>query len=276
MKRPATDIPSKRTGDVRKDLTQTQLAWIGSVALAYNENELLLDMIVGLGFGAVLNSHELTSRINGVEGKVALAKIGADALKAGPEFKRLLAETLGEGGFSLLKKLRDRIIHARIIDAAAAIARSPAQRGKFDEILLTEESLAGVYHRLDIIRYELMASLKIVGDLWIQASTGDSGEVARSLGNGAIVDRHRLESEARIAEALSQLQQRQRDRLSLPPLPEFPDQSELSAVDAQAAQDRQAEIFEGIPLANLPQRLSAATLPPTLLETIPPSPRDGN
>ena len=269
MKRPATArVTSKRTGDVRKDLTQDQLAWIGSVALAFNEAELLLDIIVGFGFGAVTNIHELTSRINGVEGKIALAKIGADELKASETFKQLLSHTLGEAGLSLLKKLRDRIIHARILDATSAIAESPAQRGKFDEILLTKESLEAVYKRLDIIRNELISALKIIASLFVLERIQGAAEVAVAFGNAETVQRKKAEIESRIQEWIARLQQYQRDRLSLPPLPEFPSESELNAVDAQARQDRQDEALSGTPLADLPQRLAPQGVPPVLLREL--------
>jgi hypothetical protein len=259
MKRPAKNRENKRTGDVLKDLSQNQLAWIGSVALAYNEAELLIDIIVGFGFWTILNSHELTSRINGVDGKIALAKIGVENLKGSAEFKRLLADTLGEAGFSLLKKLRDRILHARIVDAAAAIAHSPASRGKFDEILLTEDSLAAVYNRLAIIRYELIAAVRITGDLWMAAALEGANNVATSLGNEKPVAQHKAESESRIQEGIAQLRQCQKDRLSLKPIPEFPAESELNAADAKAAQDQQDDLMKG--LGPLPDYLKNNPLP---------------
>jgi hypothetical protein len=259
MKRPAKDTKVKRTGDVLTDLTQAQLAWIGSVALAYNENELLLDLMVGFAFNEVDNVHELTSRINGVDGKIALAKVGAEKLNASEEFKTMLATTLGEGGFALLKKMRDRIIHARIVDASRAIALSPASRGKFDEILLTEKGLRGVYTRIAILRQELTATLMIFGHLWGLAHNQPALAVARSLtANPDHADTYIKEIESKISDAQKTYRECQKVRLSLPPLPEFPDESELSATDAKALQERQAEAMKEIPLASLPQRLSNA------------------
>ena len=137
MKRPATDRKPKRSGDVRKDLTENQLAWIGSVALSYNEAETIVDLLLDICLSLGNLSHDVIGRINGIEGKVELAKLAVKQLAAPEEALRLLQETLGEGGFLLLKKNRYRIIHARIIDAAAGIAKSPARRGAFEEILLT-------------------------------------------------------------------------------------------------------------------------------------------
>jgi hypothetical protein len=85
MKRPSKNRSEKRTGDIRKDLTQNQLAWIGSVALAFNEAETQLDLLLLVAFSLGDVAHELTSRINGVDGKVELAKIGIAQYKPNDE-----------------------------------------------------------------------------------------------------------------------------------------------------------------------------------------------
>ncbi len=144
MKRPASDRPIKRTGNVRKDLSENQLAWIGSVALAYNETEALLDLTVTCSLGQLDLGHELTSRINGTDGKIEIIKTAMEKLKAEQSIRDAIALTLGADGFAGLKKYRDRIIHARIRDAKNAIAESPASRGKFEEVLLIPKALGRV------------------------------------------------------------------------------------------------------------------------------------
>ena len=150
MKRSDTKRPVKRTGDVRKDLTQNQLAWIGSIALAYNETERLVDVIFGISLSLSELSYDVVSRINGTEGRVEIIKLAIRELGCPELMCVAFADTLGNNGFSLLKKFRDRIIHASIVDAAAAIARSPAKRGSFEEVLLTVDALKALYRRMQL------------------------------------------------------------------------------------------------------------------------------
>ena|ERR1700733_2448918 len=270
MKRPSKNRPLKRTGDIRKDLTPNQLAWIGSVTLAFNEVETLLDLILSVCFSLGDATHEVTSRINGIDGKIELAKIGIAQLKANDEFRHLLAETLGENGFALLKKLRDRIIHARIIDAATAIARSPAQRGKFDEILLTEKSLEAVYERLEFTRLELSEADRITTWLWLNVFIEPIERIsAISPVNRAVAELRKSESESGIKGALSRYQQHQKDRLSLPPLPKFPDESELNAADARALQDRQDDMLKRLgPIPDYLKNIPTLNLAQTALKNL--------
>src|SRR5947209_16390023 len=119
MKRPATNFPATRTGHIRTDLSQAQLAGIGAVAVAYNEVEILLDVMLGVALGIRDSDVRtgLTSRINGADGKVELVKSVAENLGAPVVLKTLLAECLGKSGFGDLKIYRDAIIHARVLDS---------------------------------------------------------------------------------------------------------------------------------------------------------------
>jgi len=242
MKRPAGDRAVKRTGDVHKDLTESQLAWIGSVALAYNETEVLLDLILTSSLGQNNLGHELTSRINGTEGKIEIIKRALENLKVEHQTRDSIALTLGAEGFSGLKKYRDRIIHARIQDAKNAIAHSPASRGKFEEILLTSKALEGVYTRLVLLKAELAFILEIVIAVEVTLSIRLALHWTNHLSDDPYT--RRPETESRIQEALAQLQQCRRDRLLLPPLPEFPSELELNAADDRARLEDQADMLK--------------------------------
>ena len=162
MRRPLTARKGKRSGDIRKDLSETQLAGIGSIALAYNEAEVLIDILVSLVLGLLTNTaHEVTSRINGIDGKIELAKIGMRELGADENTIALLGQSLGDAGFKEYKKYRDAVVHARVLDAPTGIALSPAKRGKLDEVLLTVDALNGLYDRLALVRLELIEACNI-------------------------------------------------------------------------------------------------------------------
>jgi hypothetical protein len=86
----------KKTGDIKRDLSQEQLAGIGAVALAYNYAESNIDRALGLALGL---SHalylQLVTRINGMEAKTDLLKKAAADVKLPEELRTDLAETLG-------------------------------------------------------------------------------------------------------------------------------------------------------------------------------------
>jgi hypothetical protein len=86
----------KRTGNVRRDLSEKQLAWIGSVALEYNETELFLDLILTSSLGQIDLGHELTSRINGTEGKIEIIKRAVEKLRVEQPIRDSLAHTFGQ------------------------------------------------------------------------------------------------------------------------------------------------------------------------------------
>jgi hypothetical protein len=239
IKRPDSKHPVKRTGDVRKDFNEAQLAWIGSVLICFNEVEFILDTAFAGVLGHLDLGHELTSRINGSEGKIEIISRMFQLLKAENQLVTSVAETLGENGFKGLKKYRDRIAHARIQDAKNAIGRSPAQRGKFEEILLTPIALEGLYKRLDFLRQEMLEILTLA--ITTEVFNALANEMKLSLTD---LYKRAPQSELKIQESLARLQQHRKDRLSLPPLPEFPSESELSAADAQAKKEHQADIMK--------------------------------
>jgi hypothetical protein len=103
----ATERPTRRTGDIRKDLSESQLAWIGSVTIAYNEAEILVDILLALS----LKRHPslpfaLIGRINGVDGKIELLMLGFKA--ADESVMSALGECLGGKRLFPLEKIPRR------------------------------------------------------------------------------------------------------------------------------------------------------------------------
>lgn len=233
MKRPQTTRSVKRSGDIRGDLTESQLAWIGSVTIAYNEVETLIDVMLSIVVNLSTEiSAEITSRINGVDGKIEIVKIGYKLLRASDAVTEALAQSFGNKGFALLKKYRDGVIRARVLDAPHAVGITIAKRGKFDEILLTSDALEGVYNRLVLLRKELIELIMILSplvtyDRLLQFTklSNLSNYVTPKLSQSSL-ERTRKQIERDIPTYLSQHQSHLKSRLSLPPLPEFPDESE--------------------------------------------------
>jgi hypothetical protein len=126
MKKASTDwVSSFGSGNIRRDLTKSQRAGIGEVAIAFNEADATLDLL--LTFSLRLHPQlaaEVISRIYGIEGKVEIAKAAMEKLQASKDVRTLLSATLGNEGFLLLKRLRDAVIHAYRIDAPTGVAQT--------------------------------------------------------------------------------------------------------------------------------------------------------
>jgi hypothetical protein len=61
--------------DVRKDLTQAQLAGIGAVALAWNDAEAMYDLLLCVTLGLHHSLwRDVATRINGIDGKHAIIR----------------------------------------------------------------------------------------------------------------------------------------------------------------------------------------------------------
>src|ERR1700733_6338850 len=123
MKRPGSkNRPKYVTDDIERDLSPKQLAKVGAISFAYNKAEErveeLLGVVTGLHGEMLL---QVSTRINGLDGKIAIVTNGAKSLGLSEENQHLLEETLGEDVFQKLKKYRDAVIHARLVSAPESI-----------------------------------------------------------------------------------------------------------------------------------------------------------
>jgi hypothetical protein len=110
MRRPrSTTIQSERGADLRKNLTSEQLEWIGTIIIAWNELEILIDfaMNIGLGVSAAL-WFEVSTRINGIDGKVELIRQAkSEFLEIDQSISSAIGRTLN--GVTECKKYRDGV-----------------------------------------------------------------------------------------------------------------------------------------------------------------------
>ncbi|MCH8615765.1 hypothetical protein LZ016_06580 [Sphingomonas sp. SM33] len=206
--------PQSRTGvssgDPFFDLAADQLATIGAVALMYNSVESRIDDMLAEGLRIPIQPAEVLSRINGVEGKVALIKFSAAHWGFSDKEQLFLAEALGDAGFMMLKRWRDAVIHARLFDFRTGVARVPERQGRTSEVLLSLEALEGLYNRLVALKNELWSLWEIL-------------ERRSRLTRGGISDQHRERLERENSGAWAQAHERREYRLSLPPMPSFPE-----------------------------------------------------
>lgn len=222
---------SNRTIDLLDDLSTDQLAMVGAIALKYNDVESTIDVLIAHGLNLTRDVVlEVTSRINGIDGKIEIVKAALAEAGASADAQRVIANSLGNSGFMDLKRYRDSIIHARVRDAAAAIGHTAPKRGKFNEVLLSIEFLRGVYDRLVVMHLETSCACHIASDLAVLRKIHDISTTWETPSLQTIQEAMRdacnpikEEVETRIRDATAELQKAQRIRLSLPPLPAIPD-----------------------------------------------------
>jgi len=95
---------------VRRDLTKETLAGIGAMALAWNDVEAMLDILLCVCMDIPTSVwREMTTRINGIDGKIGLVKFSLqNMLRLSEDFIKLTEDTLG--AVAQFRGYRDTII----------------------------------------------------------------------------------------------------------------------------------------------------------------------
>ncbi len=203
--------------NIKEGITEQRLALFGTVTLAWNDLEGSLDTALGLSLELPEPMWvEVTSRINGFDGKCSLLKQCAKLVHQMPEdHLRAIADTLGAAMEH--KKYRDAVIHAKILDPDSTTAPTFERKGNVGEVVVTEEALDRLYNRLGWIRAEIDVIVTLFSNLAIC---------------GERLGKKRSEDEKQSAlkelkACIPLLQDRQRRRKSLPPLPKFPEEPQV-------------------------------------------------
>jgi hypothetical protein len=222
--------PGKRYGLALLNFTDEQLVGIGKVAVTYNVAEELIDDLTRIGWRLDFDAKEVLTRIGGIDGKIHLIKHAATVWGMPPEMSEALSFSLGKNGFETLKKYRDGVIHARPWDAKNAVGVFVERQNRRVEVLLSAEALNGLATRLDVLWLELRALKEAYLPLRNKAVESKASA------------RRREQLEAEYQAAMAQYQSYRSQRLSLPPLPEFPEpltQDELLEALRLDQRDRQ-------------------------------------
>lgn len=203
-----------RSGDLEKDITPEQFGLIGRVAIAYNEAEVLIQVIYGASFGVSTDlSSDFMSRTNGLDSTVLLAKAAIREFRHMPELHEEFSNSLDF--FMEVKGYRDSVVHARMFHAPTGIGKGSLNKGKRSEIRLTREALQGLYDRLNCLRDELLWMVLVV------ISLHQIHMIYRF--SPLQLDQRRKQIEPMILVALPQYRECRARRRSLAPLPTFPD-----------------------------------------------------
>jgi hypothetical protein len=177
------------------------------------ENSINAALVICLSIPGSLRL-EVASRINGIEGKVAIIKA---ALKkhlgfAEPDYV-CFVDVFGRA--LRFKKYRDGIAHSRPIYAGQQIAPTVMNQGDLYETLISTEHLGIFYEHL----------VALYGELRIVIITIQAMQRAAKRGRTPGV---RGEIEAIVRDGIAQVRSHQQTHKSLPPLPRFPQESPVS------------------------------------------------
>lgn len=193
-------------------MSKQRLALFGMVSLAWNDLEGALDTALGASLELPEPMWvEVTSRINGFDGKCSLLKQCAKLVHRIPD-KHLeaIADTLGSAMEH--KKYRDAIIHAKILDPDSATAPTNERRGNVGEVLVTEEALDGLFRRLGWIR----AEIDVIVTLFVTLS------ICRNRQDVGLPEDEKQSALKELKACIPRLLDRQYQRKALPPLPRMP------------------------------------------------------
>lgn len=199
-----------RSSDPFNNLSIDQLAYIGAVAMLFNDLESEIDEMCAKCVAPDIQPREIVGRINGLDGKVGIIKHAAKQWGFDESEMQILEDTLGQGeGFQGLKGLRDGVVHARVFDMTTSVARTRGRHGKVADVLLAIDALKGLYRRMEEMRVELDFIGHVLGH-------------KQRIKKGGIADPHKARLEEEILTYWSLALVHRSQRLSLPPMPEFP------------------------------------------------------
>ena len=211
--------------DIKRDIPEKQLASIGALALAFNETHATLDGLFHVV--ADLPEHlkiEISTRIGGIDGTLAIVKAGAKPFLAEIELRNL-EDVLGNNGFKKMKTYRDGVIHCRHVNSVTGIGVSVERQANVFEFLIRQDALDAAYDLLEILHRELRAFLNLIA-------------ANRFLTTVASDDPKKEQFEVMSKAMSAQIRQHRNERLALPPFPEFPTELQLreAEMEVQRAQ----------------------------------------
>ena len=194
--------------DIRREISAKRLEALGAIALVWTQIERRIDFAMCTATGI---SHklwiEISSRINGFDGKIELIKKGAEHFVGmPPDARAIIAVSLG--AIAEHKRYRDGVIHAWVVNPHAEIADTVQRKGEVDETFMSQDALDGLYRRLVALSDEAGDIISAV-NYWCGVSRG-------------------IEELAGANEAcMRNIKEHQERRRSLPALPAFPEESPI-------------------------------------------------
>lgn len=205
-----------REYDIKKDIKPERLAAIGALNVAWNDIEGAIDVCTCLAMEAPYPLWlDLTSRINGLDGKFAIIKKSAREHIRFPE-KVATAICATIEAIAEHKTFRDSVIHARIIDPDEDVAPANASKGTQYEVIVSQKALDSLFDRLSCLQNEIDDVLHLFHFRCVVLRASRTGQ------SGVAGDPDAARALRSIPFYFAQLQEHQKHRQSLAPLPSFP------------------------------------------------------
>jgi hypothetical protein len=219
MKRPQPSgaKPGRWVDDIKQSYTTEQLAEVGAIALTWNQVEAMVDFLLlvtlDLPPGLWL---AVAKRINGMDGKLAILRQKAEQSAILTDEARLCIK-LALDAVGEYKGYRELIVHSLTFDIDKGIAQQIGRQAKAVQVLVTMTALTSFYVRLTLLKEEL----RQVDLLFRLADARGAAKIYPG-----VPDPSRLRRERDVPIVITQVHEHQNRRLSLPPLPEFPEEPE--------------------------------------------------
>jgi hypothetical protein len=216
-KQPPRSYPGRRAENPKDAYSVVQLEEVGAIALIWNQVESFLDFLLYITWlkHAPFPFWEMTGRIPGAGKKIELLKIYGRENKILDEPARdAINATLDAA--NQYRGYRDRIVHSVPFDADRGIAHHRNRDVELCQILMTYEALSGLFLRMRL----LLDELREVDLLYRLSDEPDPIAVSAQIAAAPMERRRRLDIPVQTQRVLDT----QKPRLSLPPLPEFPEE----------------------------------------------------
>jgi hypothetical protein len=215
------------------------LAGIGAVAMAFNECESVIDALLIVGLGIPPELFEVLTQMGGLDVKVDIVK------KAAVRELRFDVASFGAVMSALdelleYKRHRDAIVHARLTDRKSGIGHVFKRGGKAYEVLLTAQALNALYQRLWSLKKDL-DTISVTFDMRGYYLALDRAKEMIKKREGTPDGRHLVQD---VAKTLALVQENQKKRQSLPPLPDFPDDRTIKT--PEETPDEREKLLSGL------------------------------
>src|SRR6516165_9171732 len=205
-KQPSGSQPGRRPWDPKEAYTTEQLAEVGAVILLWNQVEGFLDLLIYVALNPPIFD---VSRHMSLPKRIKLLRLAAKRNEIlSDDAKKMIKNTLD--AVAQYEKYRNNIVHSMPYDIDKGIAHNFTYDTDMAQTIVTLPALSGLYIRLKMLIYELREVLALF-------LFGHPDEQKRPFRLFTREPARREDVQERARGAL----RLQKERLSLPPLPEF-------------------------------------------------------
>jgi hypothetical protein len=213
-KQPVGATPGRRSEDPKEAYTTAQLAEVGAVVLIWNQINTFVDWLLHM---ALVLPHSMFWEVGpriALENKINLLRIRAERSRLLNDDARACIK-YSLDAIQEYNTFRNRIVHSVPFDADLGIAHMTSPRAEMHQVLVTTEALSALYQRMKLLLGELREI-----DVLYRLADDRSTHNARLRTISDPRERQRLLT---VPVHIARVQEVQKARRSLPPLPLFPE-----------------------------------------------------